>query len=171
MKIKSIATLTLLCGTLVSSLNADFINYGALEKMHISASYGMMDLDGENTNTLNYEFGYDILFDSFTVGANYIVEVPEEGDSLQYGSIELDVGYRTTPKTNIYALLAYDFSEDQTVDGLGFGLGVKYQLVDYVAITSKVKYSNMSPVVGNSYGKTIATVGIEFNLKTVKDSL
>jgi len=164
MKLQKIAAAALLCGTLVSSASAG-TNYKLLNSLHASASYGLLGLDSESTTSINYEFGYDYLFENYMVGFNYVVETPTDEAYFDYGSLEFDFGYRVNPQAHVYALLSYDFTDEATAGGMGFGVGAKYQVFDSIALMSKLKYSSMSPTLGESYGKSVATVGIEFNFR------
>ena len=165
MNLRTITTAALLCGTLVSSASADFIQYKVLNALHLSASYGMLDLDTTSTTSVNYELGYDIIKENYIVGFSYTLEAPTDTTYLSYGSYEMDLGYRVTPKAHVYGLVSYDFSDGAVAGGVGFGLGAKYQVFDSIALMSKVKYTSMSAAIGNDYGKTVATVGVEFNFR------
>ena len=96
---------------------------------------------------------------------DYISENPTDSDYVSFGSFEVNVGYRVTSKFTTYGLLSYDH-ESNVADGVGFGAGVKYQLIDYIAVAAKYKHTSMSPIIGSSFSKDVATVGLEFNFNT-----
>ncbi len=165
MKLKKIALAALLFGTLATSASAGGINYSALGNMHGSVDYGMMTLDGTNVGALNYDFGFTHQAGDYVFGFDYMYETPTDSNYVSFGSIEANFGYRFIPKLTTYGLVSYDY-ESSVADGVGFGVGAKYQLIDYIAVTAKYKHTSMSPIFGDSFSKDIATVGLELNFNT-----
>ncbi len=165
MKFKNIAIASLICASLATSASADFVNYKALGHMHGSVDYGMMNLEDTNVGALNFDFGFPYQTENYVFGMDYVYENPTDSDYVSFGSFEANVGYRVLPQATVYGLISYDYESD-VADGIGFGLGAKYQLIDYIAVTAKYKHTSMDPIIGASFSKDIATVGLELNFNS-----
>ena len=168
MKLSQITTAALLTISMAGTAMAGGVNYHALNSLRASVSFGSMSQYDESTTSINYEFGFDKYFEKYMVGANYTLEMPTDAAYLNHGSFEADLGYRVTPRALLYGLVSYDFDDSAIYDGIGFGVGAKYQLMSNIAAVAKVKYVPMSGILDNSYDKTVASIGFEFNFRTAE---
>lgn len=169
MKLKSLIAASLICGTLTTSLFGSGLFTPAKEG-HISINSGLNSNNSQSNSTVNIGVGYDSNYETFMLGTNMYYDLPIDSTVPQYFTLELTAGYRATPKTTIYGLVAYDYSFNYTADGVGGGVGLKYQLMNHIAIDTRVKYTSMDPVIGKAYNKVAATIGIEFNYRKADGS-
>jgi opacity protein-like surface antigen len=124
-------------------------------------------MDSTSAVGLNYGFGMMAYTENFAFGWNYNFDIPSDTSvSSSYGSVEANVGYRLDGKKLVYGILSYD-ADNNSFSGVGYGVGGKYQLMNHLAVDARVKYVNMSPLVGDvSYDYTKATINLEFNFRT-----
>ena len=163
MKLKHLATTILMSGLLSTSAMAE-INYSALGKMHADVQYGTLKLDNINTNVTKVGFGMDYkINDAFSAGFVYDFYIPSDSSVDSPFDIGLEVGYIPMKKVKLTGSVAYATDNSNTYSGALFGLGAKYQIIDYVAAIAEVKTGSMSPIAGSSFTQTTATAGLEFN--------
>lgn len=170
MKINKIVVATMLCGAIATTASAK-VNYNFLGKMYGGVQYGILNLDEESTNALDFNFGVVKQTEKYVFGVDLQYEMPADSTYPSFLNMELKVGYRFISKANVYGLISYDFISNSFTDnltggGVGFGVGAKYQLIDYVAATFKAKHTSLSYITGSSFSKDTATIGLEFNFCT-----
>jgi len=166
MKLKTLTTAIIATAMLSTTASADFFNTKAMKAAHISVSGGTSTLDGESTGVMVYGFGLEYKFKTITLGYDVSIEQVSDSESPSFTGIEVDLGYRINDRTEAFLLAGYD--TDDVFSGVSYGLGAKYQLVDYVAVVAKYKASSVSAAVGPSYDRNAITAGIEFNFSTTK---
>lgn len=167
---KKIATAALICASIATTASADFIQYKSMAHLHGNVDYGMMKVADNDLSALDFQVGVTYQTENYEFNFDYVFENPTDSNYVSFGSFELNAGYRVVPQATVYGLVSYDY-ESSVADGIGFGLGAKYQLIDYIALTAKYKHTSMAPVFGDNFSKDIATVGIEFNFKDAKGNM
>jgi opacity protein-like surface antigen len=165
--VKSIVAPALVCAALTSSASAGFINYKALDMMNVNVGASLMSMDSTSAVGLNYGFGMMKYTENFAFGWNYNFDMPSDTSvSDSYGSFEADVGYRLDDKKLVYGIFSYDV-DSNSFAGIGYGVGGKYQLMNHIAVDTRIKYTKMSPLAGNvDYDYIKATINLEFNFRT-----
>ena len=154
----------ILAGWLMTTSAMAEINYSMLWKMHADVQYGTMSLGDIDTSITKVGFGLDFKFNkSFTGGVIYDFYIPSDSTVDSPFDIGLEVGYTPIDKVKITGSLAYGTDNSNSYGGVLFGLGAKYQIIDYVAAIAEVKTGSMSPIAGSSFTQTTATTGLEFN--------
>jgi len=142
------------------------VNYKGLGKAHINVGVSSMEIDSQTTQATEIEVGTDFFYgERYTVGFNYVFELPDDSNITQFSAIEFNYEYKIANKTDIYGFVGYDFNDDATASGIGYGLGMKYQITDYLGTYAKFKYTSITPIEGDDYDKTVATFGIILNFK------
>lgn len=170
-KMKKIVT-SLVAAALISGVNAsaDLIqtDYKALNGMHINAEYASMDMGGTSTSGMEYGLGYDYYGKSFLVGVNYNLIAPSDDtfSNMSFSSFQLDLGYRVLDTLTAYGIVSYDMETELPMDGVGYGAGVKYQVLPYVAINAKYKTTSMTDAFNNTFDYSTMNIGLEFNFRT-----
>ena len=75
------------------------------------------------------------------------------------------LGYKFIPNLNTYLLGG--FSSVDGMSGGTYGAGVRYQIVDHVAVDARYKHASLTPGVGPDVNVNVATVDLEINFETV----
>jgi len=149
------------------SASAD-TNYKILNGMHLNAEYASMNLGGKNVTGYEYGFGYDYFTTNYMLGFNYNLMSNSEYaySDLNFGSFQFDAGYRILDTLTAYGIVSYDVETNLPMDGVGFGVGIKYQILPYVAINTKYKTTSMKDSNSNSFKYNTINIGLEFNFRT-----
>jgi len=163
-KIKSVALATLLATISTSSLeakmNTKVLKHMSLSTNYIQGSFGDTDSSGYN---LTYSFSTEFK-EKYVAGVSMEVTNMDDTDS-GINSIALMFGYNLAKNTTAYGELSYDYNSDE-YSGVGYSLGAKYQVYNYVAINAKYHMATLTPTVGDDVDFSYGAVGLEFNFKT-----
>lgn len=76
---KKIAIATLLCGALASTASAK-VDYNFLGKMYGGVQFGILNLDGESTNALDFNVGFVKQTDNYVFGLDMQYETPTDSN-------------------------------------------------------------------------------------------
>lgn len=145
-----------------------FYNEKALEAISVNVGYSAIDLDGTSTSGINAGFGMTYYTESVAFGFDYqFFSLADDfgSDSTMYNTDAI-IGYRATDALTAYGLVG--FSGIGSLSGFAYGGGVKYQLIDYVALDLRYTGSSLSATGIDSFSTTQITAGIEFNFRTTK---
>jgi len=166
---KKIVT-SLVAAALISgvSASADFIDYKALGGMHINVEGASMNMGETSTNGMEYGIWYDYFSENYLFGMNYNLVAPSDDafSNMSFSSFQLDLGYRIFDTLTAYGIVSYDIETKLPMDGVGFGAGVKYQVLPYLAINAKYKTTSMSDAFSNTFAYDTMNIGLEFNFRT-----
>jgi len=161
---KGLVAAALLMGAFATSASAD--NSKFLNAIYIDGGVSTMEINGETFDSMSYGLGFQgNVTENVTAGAYYGVNSPTDSTLEDFYQVGLTVGYNVFNSAELYGSVNYNFDESQTVGGVGYGVGFKYQVVDYLALTAKYNYASMDPIVGDNYDYTVGMIGVELNLR------
>lgn len=178
MGLKKITSTVLIIGALAASssslLNASgLVNMNALEAMSIHGGYSSGDFDHTSVSGANvgFEMGTDFFSDKIhgAFGFDYDdlgITTATNSAKSALGTGYVTLGYKFMPNLNTYLLGGY--STIDSIGGVAYGAGIKYQLIKYVALDARYKHASLSPSIGSNVNVNVATVDIEFNFLTAK---
>lgn len=151
-----------------TSASADFIHYDRMSALHLNVEGASMTMGDTDTTGMEYGVGADYYGEKLFLGLNYngVSPFDDSLSGLSFASIQGDVGYRVTNKLTAYGILSYDIEFNTPLSGVGFGAGVKYQVLPYVALNAKYKTTSMSGAGIDSFDYNTFNFGLEFNFRT-----
>ena len=153
-----------MCILAVSSLEAKS-DTKLLKQMNISANYiqaSIGDIDSAG-HSIPYGFEFDIK-EKYVAGVTFgFIGIDDSETDLS--TIALMAGYKPLKNTIAYTEITYDFNDDH-ISGVGYSLGAKYQVFDYVALNAKYHMATLSPLTGKDIDFSYAAIGLELNFKT-----
>lgn len=143
----------------------------SMEEVNIHGGYVTGDMGGSSVDGYSAGLGFNHDFGSSKNWvAGFLVDFgslsTDNGSSTTIVDVDFLLGYNVTHDFEAYAFVGISSADYGT--GPAYGLGVKYQVIDYVAFDLRYKIASLSPESG--FGPNLemntATAGVEFNFET-----
>lgn len=180
MRLKNTLSKTILASIFIMSSSSlldarGLVNMNAIKTLSVHGGYSSGDVQGTSVSGANigFEIGKNFMeekihgafgFDYDDLGINTETSSSKSALATMY----LTLGYKFFPDLNTYILGGV--STIDGASGLAYGAGVKYQLINYLAIDARYKHATLTPTstTGSDLNVNTATVFLELNFQTNK---